>query len=193
MKYIVILFLVALATRVDTQVNASIQLKLMNPESKAQDQFCYILELKLEEEQKVFLASQNYRLFYNASEMKYRPDLSSLILSEENYDLRIVQDLTGIDASGVGVLPFESNLGFINATIVLMGSSHTGTSLRGPDIPVEIGQFCFEPIKPKAEPKIVFARKNYTSAYGRAYSEISIFNLDQNVSTLNITHYGDVK
>ena len=64
------------------------------------------------------LSSQNYRIYYGADNLKLNEESLISELPESLYQMRLVQHVNGVDASGRGDLNFESNLGFINFAIV---------------------------------------------------------------------------
>lgn len=181
-----------LAFSAEAQVKGSVQLRKLNPGTSTEKILCFALELSLTDEQQVYLASQNYRLFYNAAELGFLPDQTGIKLPDENYDIRIVQNLSGIDASGVGKLKFENNLGFINATVVLMGSLNSALVMDQPGEWINVTDFCFEKLSENAEAHIIFARADKTSAYGRAYSEISVLGAGEEMLSLQIARFGDI-
>ena len=60
------------------------------------------------------LSSQNYRIFYGADNLKLNEQSLISELPEDIYQLRLVQHVDGVDASGRGGLDFENNLSLIH-------------------------------------------------------------------------------
>jgi len=153
---------------------------------------CYNVELNYQSDNVSKLASQNYRIFYDSRLSNFDKESSRLKLPDDDYAFSIVQTNHDIDASGVGPLPFEGHLGFINATVLL-----NDTRLEGLTLDQEKGwtptvQFCFQMIEDHKTPHIVLARPDLTGLYGRAFVELSIVDQFDSIQSLTIDNYSDL-
>ncbi len=135
------------------------------------------------------LSSQNYRLFYNADNLKLDESSMKQALPSDQYQLRLVQHVAGVDASGTGDLAFENNLGFINFSIVQNNLEKAGVALS-PDF-VNIAEMCFAVSDETAPMSIILAREEATAAYGRAYIELSSINGESKLISTSVAEYTD--
>ncbi len=136
------------------------------------------------------LSSQNYRLYYSADNLSL--DEASLVskLPNDLYQLKLVQHVGGIDASGRGDLDFENNLGFINFSIV-----HTNIKVQGAELSSDntsIVDMCFDVQDFDQDISIVLAREEVTSTYGRAYIELSTQDEKNTLASTSISEYKDL-
>ena len=152
---------------------------------------CYEIQLKYSGEDAT-LASQNYRIFYDAEVSQFIASESKILISGEEYSFNVVQHREGVDASGVGALEFEGNLGFINATVILHDTRSGGHPLVKDGKWSPIVQICFSQLTSN-DPSIILAREELTSSYGRAFVELSQLSADGKISSLPISSYGDYK
>ena len=107
------------------------------------------------------------------------------------YQLRLVQHKEDIDASGVGELPYESSLGFINYSIVLQDLKSGGLSMDFKGEWMTITNFCFEAVDPEGSIHVSLAREPLTAPYGRAFIELSAIDNAQNISSLKVQSFID--
>lgn len=137
----------------------------------------------------VRLSSQNYRMYYNSANIKLVESSLDLNLPKDGYQMKLVQHVLGVDATGTGDLPFEGNLGFINLSVVQNNLQVPGV-LLSPDHQT-IVQMCFE-VKDSSQPmQIVLARSEATSQYGRAYIELSSVDMKSELKSTKIVSYKD--
>lgn len=188
MKYVllvatVFLFQYGIAQKTDIRLNQTVSEDGVT---------CYDAELKYQGEE-ASLASQNYRLFYDASSLKFDEERSQLTTSSEDYTFNVVQQNHGIDASGIGPLSFEKKLGFINATVLFKDIRLDGQRLKEGQGWTSIVRFCFESIGDEASKQVILARKDLTASYGRAFVELSIVDQTDAITSLPITSYTDIK
>jgi len=153
---------------------------------------CYQVELNYTGEKPSKLASQNYRIFYDASLSKFDEKESQILLPESDYLFSVVQTNHDIDASGIGPLEFESNLGFINATVLLNDTRLDGLSLNEEKGWTPMVELCFDMMKDQEEARIILARQDLTKSYGRAFVELSVVDQFDAVQYLTIDHYVDI-
>lgn len=154
---------------------------------------CYNVELSYQSEHSSKLASQNYRIFYDASTAKFNRETSQLLLSDDDYLFSVVQTNHDIDASGVGPLSFEDHLGFINATVLLNDIRLDGQLLDQASGWTPTVRLCFDPTEDSINPEIVLARKDLTASYGRAFVELSVVDQFDAIQSLSIQQYYDLE
>ena len=152
---------------------------------------CYDVQLNYHGDE-VSLASQNYRLFYDAMHLDFEEEKSTMFLPSDQYTFNVIQHNDGVDASGIGGLPFEEHLGFINATVIFNDPRFSGLKLKSDEQWVSVIQFCFQQIEKGVSGQIVLARESKTAAYGRAFVELSLADANGSIATLPIAKYIDI-
>ena len=152
---------------------------------------CFNLQLTAEQSENVHLASQNYRLFYNSDNMSFIPGSLDLDLPADKYQIKLVQERQGVDASGMGELSFEGDLGFINFSVVLQNTQAGGVLVGSDDKWMPVANMCFKVDNFSDHQSIVLARSQLTANYGRAFIELSFIGEDQKVGTAGIASYTD--
>jgi len=138
---------------------------------------CYTVMLRSSDGVPFNLAGQNYRLFYDASVGSFISGTSLLPTSNYN-DIVIAQDLQNVDASSVGALSFDNNLGFLNYSIDITDDNIGGISLPIDGSWLPTSQLCFL-LTPSAlnDPTMCFeaiwARDNVTDGYFDAFVDVN--------------------
>lgn len=118
------------------------------------------------------LAGQNLRAYFDSSVLAFDKNNSKSQLNNDIYSpLNIITHRENIDASRVGQLDFDKNLGFINMTIDLMDVTNGGTAIS--DEWVTIATLAFDIKKKNATADIVWARLGAGDAYATAFVQIS--------------------
>ncbi|MEL6123140.1 MAG: hypothetical protein AAFQ02_00390 [Bacteroidota bacterium] len=154
------------------------------------DQFCLDLSAMYLGDEEKHLGSQNYRLFYDSQLMQLDPDASISYLPGDDYTFRIVQNRGGVDGSEVGILPFDSHLGFINASVIHNSAPADGFRLGTGKIPVRLIRLCFE-LNASEPGSVVIARRGLTDGYGRAFTELAAGDKDGTTQSIIIEEYSD--
>jgi len=134
---------------------------------------CYNITLTSNGPTDAYLATQNFRLYYDASVLRFdRLSAESLLPNSGYKDLKVMQAVHNSNASGFGGLEFGANLGYINLSI----NDRMDISNLLPILPnnsMELASICFEIVEPNSEPALVWARDPLTAGYSSAYTEIS--------------------
>lgn len=151
--------------------------------------FCVKVEMKNNSDADISLASQNYRLFYDAKSLRLIKTRDRLLLPDNFFTYNLVQHTEDVDASGVGSLLFEKNLGFINATVILNDSNGGGLPINKKGGTQDVLQLCFEPID--SGRSVILARNPLTASYGRAFVEVGQLDKAGKISTVPIEQYHD--
>ncbi len=159
-------------------LNAQVTLGLHAMPSDDSMTKCYSFSIKSSESLANHkIGSQNIRLFYDSSKGTLSTEASKLLLDEDEYYFGINQHVTDLNAKGVGAIPFESTLGFINAAIVLNDMSRGGQAFNK-DLKIAVAQFCFDlnAENTAGDIPLMFADIELTADYGRAFNELSALN-----------------
>jgi len=188
MKHYFLALCLSLSCYLTGQVSADIRIVTNQSNDRST---CYTIQLDYHGENPTSLASQNYRLFYDASAMTLLDGKEMVFLPEELYTFNIVQHNEGVDASGVGDLSFEHNLGFINATIIFQDPRSEGLVLQSQGEWNPIFQLCFADKESDSPKQLILAREDLTSSYGRAFVELSAVDQSGAVYSLQVKEYFD--
>ena len=186
LKVLVLIIGMALSAIGISQTDINIELE---QSEKSGSQQCVSLKMSDLGSTDHSLSSQNYRIYYGADNLKLKEESLQSELPESLYQMRLVQHVDGVDASGRGNLKFESNLGFINFAIVHSNLKQSGTTISSEGI--KVASMCFEVQDFDKEIAVVFAREAVTSSYGRAYVDISTQNSKQDLLPTTVNQYDD--
>ncbi len=132
------------------------------------DELCVELRIKaIDEELK--LSSMSYRLYYDASGMRFlRLRTRTTLPSETFAPPKIIQAQHNADASGYGSLEFDRNIGFVNLVIQ---QREGNTALLLSQEWLTSTTLCFEPLEGPRQ--VVWARHPLTSGYATAFSSVA--------------------
>jgi len=103
---------------------------------------CYNVNLTTARDQSFILGNQRYQLYYNSGVGLFVSGTSLLGSDFQQLSLQQSTPLENIDATGVGDLPFESDLGFINFRIQL-GDDQVGSSVTISTDTTIVAELCF--------------------------------------------------
>ncbi len=164
-----------------SQNHVNIQLETI--EQNNQKKVCYNIQLAAADGIDLNLAGQNYRLFFDASELSFTSSVS--LLPEGIYDNFIIRKkVSQVSAEGLGSLPFNQHLGFLNISIDLKEIEQGGRVLSRSGDWVSTCQICFDKlgsITSSKEETIIWAREELTNKYASAYVEVAEW-LEKNVT-----------
>lgn len=173
-----IIIIVVMPVFMEAQNYYNIQLNEL--EMSTTKQLCFEVQLASGQASDFILAGQNYRLYYDASLLKYNAAKSKTLLPSTLYTQPMVKDnLYNIDASGAGVLPFEKHLAFLNVGLDLSNVSTGGIILPASGAWKSTLQLCFDlkqdiDAQALANSKSIFwARADLTDSYATAYVEVA--------------------
>ena len=137
------------------------------------------------------LSSQNFRLYYDASVLRFDRVRAKSLLPITGYtDLKVMQAVHNSNAQGFGGLEFAANLGYVNLS--LNDRMDIASLLPIPNnTNMELASICFEVMDPSSEPALVWARDPLTSGYSSAYTEIAhykngVFSVLKNIDFQDI-------
>lgn len=145
---------------------------------------CYLIQIKSVDAEDNHLKGQNYRFYYNASQLRFVRQSAESLLPRAGYqDLKVVQHFYNSNASGFGSLDFDATLGFVNLSIGDLADSDVRQELTREWQPT--AQLCFKKNKNLSSYDLVWARENLTSGYATAYTQLSIHN-DNNMGKMEL-------
>lgn len=140
----------------------------------SQDITCFDTQIKNISNNELNLADQNYRIFYDALQLKSIDQKIQCLLPKQTYaEVDLNQSLHNIDARGYGDLKFDQNLGFLNYSIRMNDDHGKITALSPHSSWISTTNICFKTTDPQGPINIVWARKGLTQGYATAYTEIS--------------------
>lgn len=154
---------------------------------------CYNIDIRQSlGDESIMLAGQNYRFFYSSESLGFDESGWHLRLSDDEYSFNLVQHRNKVDASKVGVLSFDKNLGFINASVILNGTNSRGIMLQKNKW-ITLAEMCFNVINEEADKQVIIARPELTVGYGRAYVELSYVDQEGFIQSLPIQSAQDIE
>lgn len=107
-------------------------------------QACYNVQLKAKSK-KFTLGSQRYRLFYGSAIGKFISGVSRLPgATFQPFTLAAGSPLENNNATGLGALPYESNLGFIDFSLLLTNQNTGSTTMVDSINYTTTAELCFE-------------------------------------------------
>ncbi len=133
---------------------------------------CYKIALKNKSSKPVGLAGQNYRLYYNSDAVMLEDASIKSQLPASYTPMKLVQHTFDADATGFGVLPFESHLGFINLANDYNLSSAAPVTI-GVGETADIADLCFNVTDASQDSGLTWAREDLTQSYATAFVEIA--------------------
>lgn len=194
-KLYIMLFLIPAGMNAQNYYN----IRLLPLETLVTKQACYEIQLASAQAADFNLAGQNYRLYYDASSLQYNEEASKSLLSPAQYTAAITKDnLFNIDASGIGVLPFESHLAFLNIGIDLSDVENGGLNLPASQEWQSSMQICFDVLQQSETNELTYKKEIYwarvalTDAYATAFVEIAEWVAPNETQAAIAENYFDV-
>lgn len=154
------------------------------------DQTCFEIEVKKTQPfSDSYLGTQNYRFYYDASQLRFNRDHSKSLLGVSSYsDLSIKQDIFNSNAAGFGTLEFDDHLGFVNIAIVDSGQPDKLVSLDT-EVWQSTARICFEHVSTgAAQANLIWARQGLTEGYATAFTEVEQVTENASLSSEIIYH-----
>jgi len=139
------------------------------------------------------LADQYYRFYYDASNMKLNDQNTKTVLPLTNYShASIIEHVERFDASRVGELSYDKDLGFINLYIELSDLTLGGSTITPQDKWVTVATLDFS-IENTEKPLIAtWARIDRTKNYASAYAIVAEWVNSDQVAVTNQKEYNDL-
>lgn len=138
---------------------------------------CYSVNILGSNGSSFTLGSQRYQLFYNSAVGSFVSGTSQLGSAYQPLTLQASTPVENVNSSGVGDLPYESDLGFINFTIQLTDQNAGSTVSINPAEAVTTAELCFAMTDLAVTERNVcfeatWARRGATEAYNASMVEI---------------------
>ena len=143
------------------------------------------------------LGSQRYQLFYNSGVGSFVSGFSMLGDEFQSLSLQASTPVENVNANGVGDLPYEGNLGFINFTIQLT-SENVGSAIQiNSGLPTTVAELCFVMTDQAINnPDVCFeatwARFGTTDSYNLSMVEIEEWLGPNNSLEVDAMAFGDL-
>lgn len=145
------------------------------------------------DEAEMNLADQYYRFYYDAANMELNDfNIITNLPGELYYDAQVVEHVNGFDASRIGALDYDKNLGFVNLFIELSDLSTGGVSINPADGWVTVATVEFEIANAARPIYATWAREAVTKDYASAFSIVSEWVQPQVVEVATDNIYNDL-
>jgi len=131
---------------------------------------CYSVKLQSATENAFTLGSQEYRLYYNSELGTYLSGSSLLSGQYQPYSLRDGTPVENRNASGLGSLPYESDLGYLSFSMQLNDNAVGGDQVINSSSFTQVAEICFIMTAEAINNELVcfeanFAQTGVTDAY----------------------------
>lgn len=141
------------------------------------EEVCYTIDILNTGATDFRLAGQNIRLYYDSGIFELLPNrLISLLPSPKYSDVALVQSVEHLNASGVGNLDYDSDLGFLNFFIDLNEIVDGGIVIPNDGNLFSFAEMCFTTTTGGSDafcPSLTLARSELTMDYANAFIEMS--------------------
>lgn len=157
---------------------------------------CYNVNLLSADDSTFVLAGQRYQLYYNSGVGSFVSGISQLGNEFQSLSLQASTPIENINAPGVGDLPFEDDLGFINF-IIQLSDEDVGSSVIISSDTTRVAELCWVMTDAAiVDPNVCFettwAREGVTNAYNASMVGIDEWiGPGSTMSTLG-SSYGDL-
>ena len=136
---------------------------------------CYEIILRSTDTGGALLSSQNFRMYYDASVLRFDRLKSLSLLPSAGYgEIKVMQAVHNSNALGFGGLEFAANLGYVN--LAINDRRDKANLLPIPkDMDLAMASICFEVVDATGDPTLVWARYPLTSGYSSAFTEVALY------------------
>lgn len=189
------LAILALALFASSMVSATsiVDVRLSHNTLDKSERALYVdIEVRLDNQDRMVLAGQNYRIYYPTETLSLNKKGSKSQLSKEQYsNLQFAKVLEHVSASGQGNISFDEDLGFANFSVELLDNQKGGASLSDKDGWVTIATLKFDVLGEFEEVSMVWGRESMSAKYATAFVEIAEWEAPLRTSTVTIDEYID--
>lgn len=131
------------------------------------------VELRYSGHGQLYLADQNYRLYYDSELLSLKENESRSDLPQDLYsNLQFMEIFEGLEANNVNQLAFDAHLGFINFNIDLHNAAYGGLAIREEDKWQRVAVLNFKVSDEEQLSEIVWSQTGVTDEYATAFVEI---------------------
>ncbi len=144
--------------------------------------------------QPLVLAGQNYRVFYNTDILALNEKKSDIKLPEGKYSvLTFHSTMEEIEATSIGALDFDDNLGFTNFSIDLIDQLRGGVTINGDENWTTVATLSFKIKGDVDDLHLVWVREGVSHDYATAYIEMAKWIALRKIQSLEINEYYDLE
>jgi hypothetical protein len=186
-RIVLILIVIVSLTTFQLIGQTKVGVRLIETPSAFTAEVCYHIDITAIDHD-VALSTQNYRLYYDASGLRFLRQQTKGELDPAKYGSpKIMQAIHDSDGSGFGNLDFGQHLGFIN--IIINHEEKDQTQLFKKGEWQTTSSLCFAILGENRN--IVWARAPLTAGYASAFTSIAAIINDEVVEA-EITDYNDI-
>ncbi len=174
--------------------NNGVDIRFSSPIIDQETQTAYVDVQLRSTNQPLILAGQNYRVFYNTDLLALDETKSDIKLPEGKYsDLTFHNTMEEIEATGIGTLEFDDNLGFTNFSIDLIDQLSGGVTLENDDNWTTVATLSFNIKSDVDDLHLVWGREGVSHDYATAYVEMAEWIAPKKIQSLDINEYFDLE
>jgi hypothetical protein len=173
----------------------SVDLRLTNNSYDPSSQTLFVdVEVRYTGPGEVTLADQNYRIFYDSKNLELQIADSSSDLPTSLYShINFLEAIEGVNASNVGDLKFEADLGFINFSIDLLDDLNGGIRIDQASDWTRVAVLKYK-VKNDIDPSdIIWSQPGRTDSYATAFVQITEWEGPNFVNPLDVNRYVDFR
>lgn len=163
-----------------------------NTLDKAEKALYVDIDVRMDNQDRMVLAGQNYRIYYPTETLSLNKKGSKSQLSQDQYsNLQFAKVLEHVAASGQGDISFDEDLGFANFSVELLDNQKGGASLSDKDGWMTIATLKFDVLGEFEEVSMVWGRESLSAKYATAFVEIAEWEAPLKTTTVMIDEYID--
>ncbi len=163
-----------------------------NTLDKAEKALYVDIEVRMDNQDRMVLAGQNYRIYYPTETLSLNTKGSKSQLSQDQYsNLQFAKVLEHVAATGQGNISFDGDLGFANFSVELLDNQRGGASLSDKDGWMTIATLKFDVLGDFEEVSMVWGRESMSAKYATAFVEIAEWEAPLKTTTVEIDEYID--
>ncbi len=175
------------------QASGTVDVRLTHNSINKIDNALYVdIDVRVENQDRLNLAGQNYRIYYPTSILSLNETDSKSQLSPEKYSkLQFSSILENVEARGQGAIIFDDDLGFANFSVELLDNENGGARLTSQDGWVTIATLKFDILEEIKDVSMVWGRVGMSETYATAFVEIAAWDAPLHTSPVIIDEYID--
>ncbi len=151
------------------------------------------ISIEIKTTEAMTLADQYYRFYFDSETMSLKEANNAELLStNQYYNVQVIEAVEGYNASQVGTLSYDDNLGFVNLYIELADLLNGGVSIRPADGWLAVATLTFDVKDNTQSNKATWARENVTADYASAFTMVSEWVQPNEVVTLENVNFTDL-
>lgn len=154
--------------------DSSVDLRIVTNFYEPETQSLYVdVEVQYTGEGELVLADQNYRIYYDAGNLKMDTKESRSELPANLYSpIKFLEIIEGVEVDDIGNLTFDNNLGFLNFSIDLIDDINGGVHIEKASEWTRIAVLKFHVENRVNSSQIVWSEPGKTDEYATAYVQM---------------------